>query len=104
MLVLTPLVAAAQADSAPPKPPTATRYRSFTIPVSVDRGGDYQPVEVHLLVSADQGKTWSTYARQKADASGFAFQARDDGEYSFASRTIDAKGQALPRQVKPEFT
>jgi hypothetical protein len=95
----TPAVAA-------PSPPFATNKRSFFIPVTVDRNSrDHQPAEVHLLVSADQGKTWSTYARQSTDATGFQFQARDDGEYWFASRTLDAQGQAKPpgSALQPEL-
>jgi hypothetical protein len=109
-LLLLPAIAAAQSEPVKPtapaataterpaaKPPLATSRRSFFIPVTVERAArDHVPVEVHLLVSADQGKTWSTYARQAADSKGFQFQARDDGEYWFASRTLDAQGRAKP--------
>ena len=79
------------------KPPLATNRRSFFIPVTVDRPtAEHTPKEVHLLVSTDQGKTWSTSARQGADSKGFQFQATRDGEYWFASRTLDAQGKAKP--------
>lgn len=82
----------------------ATNQKSFFIPVAVDRKqAGHDPVEVQLLVSADQGKTWSTYARQAADSKGFQFQGRDDGEYWFASRTVDAQGRAKPSEVEVEL-
>jgi hypothetical protein len=91
-LLLMPIVA--WADD---RDPLVTNRRSFFIPVTVDHASrDHVPTEVHLLVSADQGKTWSTYARQAADSKGFQFQARDDGQYWFASRTIDAAGKTRP--------
>ena len=80
-----------------PEPPLATNRRSFFIPVTVDRPtADHTPKEVHLLVSTDQGKRWSTAARQSADSKGFQFQSTRDGEYWFSSRTLDAQGGAKP--------
>src|SRR5688572_16851682 len=91
-LLLLPVVAAAQsepvrlpattpqAERPAPKPPLATNRRTFFIPVTVDRPtSDHVPQEVHLLVSTDQGKTWSTSARQGAASKGFQFQAGKDG-------------------------
>jgi len=34
--------------------------------------------------------------RHGADSKGFQFQATRDGEYWFASRTLDAEGKARP--------
>lgn len=74
-----------------------TNRRAFFLPVCVDRPtSDHTPKEVLLLVSTDQGKTWSTAAREPATAKGFQFQARGDGEHWFASRTLDAQGKARP--------
>jgi len=106
-----PVRQSAPADAASnPQPaarpkPLPTNRRSFFIPVTVDRSSrEHVPAEVHLLVSADQGKTWSTYARQTPDSKGFQFQGRDDGEYWFASRTLDAQGRAKPAgDVEPEL-
>jgi hypothetical protein len=94
----------AQTAAAPTTNPNsqllATNQKSFTIPVSVDRTQPgHQPQEVQLLVSGDQGKTWSTYARQVIDTKGFPFQTRDDGEYWFASRTVDKQGNTRPAGV-----
>ncbi len=44
------------------------------------------------------------YARQNPEAKGFLFQTRDDGEYWFASRTLDAQGRAKPAgEISPEL-
>ncbi|WP_145281903.1 hypothetical protein [Rosistilla oblonga] len=68
---------------------------SFDIPFSVERTGA-QPVEVQLFVSRDQGKTWKFFARQPANESGFPFQAPEDGDFWFSTRTIDARGISYP--------
>jgi hypothetical protein len=88
----SPTAAATEENSSPA--PLATRQTSFTIPFSVDPRTGASEVQLH--VSRDQGKTWSVYSRQKPDAGKFFFRAGDDGEYWFASRTVDAKGQGLP--------
>jgi hypothetical protein len=88
----SPTAAAPEENRSPA--PLATRQTSFTIPFSVDPRTGASEVQLH--VSRDQGKTWSVYSRQKPDAGKFFFRAGDDGEYWFASRTVDAKGQGLP--------
>jgi hypothetical protein len=66
-----------------------TRQNVFAIPFTVDRRVA-QPLEVHLYVSTDQGTTWQLAARQAPTARQFTFRSRGDGEYWFASRTLDA--------------
>lgn len=68
---------------------------SFDIPFSVEQTGA-QPVEVQLFVSRDQGKTWKFFARKPAGESGFPFQANEDGDFWFSTRTIDARGISYP--------
>lgn len=77
--------------------PTWVSFRSpkFEIPFSVDAIGT-QPVEVQLLVSRDGGTRWEMFARQPAGSRQFPFQATADGDYWFATRTIDAAGAAHP--------
>lgn len=77
-------------------PVHATRQSAFTIPFAVDRRVA-QPVEVHLYVSTDQGANWQLYARQPPQASQFSFRSSGDGEYWFASRTLDAAQRARPQ-------
>ncbi|MEZ6088242.1 MAG: hypothetical protein R3C05_09510 [Pirellulaceae bacterium] len=67
----------------------------FDIPFSVQQTGS-QPVEVQLFVSRDQGQSWKFFARQPATESGFPFQAKEDGDFWFSTRTIDARGVAYP--------
>ena len=68
---------------------------SFAIPFSVD-GNDGAVVEVQLLVSADRGATWHIYSKQKPGQGNFYFRASRDGEYWFASKTVDSKNQVFP--------
>lgn len=75
--------------------PVFTRDLGFTIPFSVDASAT-DIVEVQLLVSLDRGATWQLYLRQPASEKGFRFRGQRDGEYWFASRTIDRLGQARP--------
>ncbi len=86
----TPPPAKPEATAAPAPAPLATRQTTFTIPFSVDPRA---ASEVQLHVSSDQGKTWSLYSRQRPDAKQFLFRAAEDGEYWFASRTIDPQGR-----------
>jgi hypothetical protein len=83
------------AEVAAALPLHATRQAVFAIPFTVDRRVA-QPLEVHLYVSADQGASWQLAARQPPHASQFTFRSRGDGEYWFASRTLDAGHAARP--------
>ena len=84
---------AAARDTASQLPLYATRQNVFAIPFTVDRRITH-PVEVHLYVSTDHGATWQLSARQPPGARQFTFRSRGDGEYWFASRTLDASQQA----------
>jgi hypothetical protein len=105
-------VPAHQASAQSSTPPTAsappaiaTRQEFFTIPFSVPNASAADaPVEVRLFVSSDQGKSWQLFSRQHPSAGKFEFRAPRDGEYWFASRTIDRSGQMRPaRQYEPEL-
>jgi hypothetical protein len=78
--------------------PIPTRQTTFTLPFVIDQSTspDNQPVEVQLLVSADRGANWYLYTRQRPSEGQFSFRASRDGEYWFATRTIDAQNRALP--------
>jgi hypothetical protein len=86
----TPLPVERPAPEAPT--PLATRQTSFTIPFAVDPGAAR---EVQLHVTRDQGRNWSLYARQTPESGHFLFRAAEDGEYWFASQTIDLQGRPL---------
>lgn len=90
-------------DTARQLPLFATRQNVFSIPFTVDRRVA-QPVEVHLFVSMDQGATWQLSSREPPAARQFSFRARGDGEYWFASRTLDANQRPpSPEPLRPEL-
>ncbi len=89
------LCAHAPATSHAADPPVTSRFpsrvlrqTSFNIPFTVETAT--QPLEVQLYVSRDRGASWDLYARLNPSARFFPFQAAADGEYWFASQTIDA--------------
>ncbi|MFO0869402.1 MAG: hypothetical protein U0935_10770 [Pirellulales bacterium] len=83
--------------------PVYTRDTAFTIPFSIDAGAT-DLVEVQLLTSLDRGTTWHLYARLGPGEKGFRFRAPRDGEYWFASRTLDRQGQTRPGgQPEPQL-
>jgi hypothetical protein len=79
--------------------------QSFSIPFTVDQAGT-QPVAVRLFVSRGPGNEWKLTEQIKPDvvSKQFQFQAKNDGEYWFATRTIDAAGQAHPSgEITPQL-
>ena len=70
---------------------------SFSIPFTVDAAGT-QPVAVRLFVARGSSDNWKLFDQKKPTAKlkQFQYQADGDGEYWFATRTIDAAGQAHP--------
>ena len=83
--------------------PWVSRQTTFNIPFTVDltRG---MPREVQLFVSQDAGKTWHFYGRQVPTAKSFPFRASSDGDFWFASRTIDPQRSVPPvEQLRPEL-
>ncbi len=95
--------AAATRDNSARIPLYATRQSVFAIPFTVDRRV-VQPVEVHLYVSVNQGANWQLHSRQPPNTRQFTYRAPGDGEYWFASRTLDAAQQATPQgSLQPEL-
>ena len=81
----------------------STRLAGFGVPFKVDPE-DQSYIEVHLYVSADQGKTWQFYDRKQTDADEFPFQSKGDGEYWFALRTLSRDRKLLPEgKIGPEL-
>lgn len=79
--------------------------RSFTIPFTVDKTGA-RPVEVRLYVSHGPADPWQLLAHKSPDDSvpRFEFTADGDGEYWFATRTIDAAGNPHPNDdIQPQM-
>jgi len=79
--------------------------QSFSIPFTVDQAGA-QPIAVRLFVSPGPGGQWELLDQKKPDVASkqFQFQANRDGEYWFATRTIDAAGKAHPAgEITPQL-
>ncbi len=72
-----------------------TRLNGFNIPFKVNTD-DQSFVEVHLYLSVNQGATWEFYGRQPTTATEFPFQAKGEGEYWFAIKTLDRNRRLLP--------
>ena len=83
--------------------PIVTKQNTFSIPFSVENPND-RPAEVHLYVSADDGRRWVLYQKQAPYADRFHFRAGKDGRYSFAVRTVAQPGQKVEiENAKPEL-
>lgn len=80
--------------------PFYVNFNRFEIPFSVDQVGQ-RPVEVQLYVSRDAGAQWELYAAQAVSGKPFLFQADADGNYWFATRTIDEHGNSAP--LRPQL-
>lgn len=88
--------------SASPPPVLATRQTTFAIPFAVDAPRAASEVQLH--VSSDHGRTWSVASRELPSAGRFVFRAESDGEYWFATRTIDLQGRGpAADKLSPEL-
>ncbi len=74
------------------------KQKLFSIPYRLNRAQDSPdaPVEVQLFVSSDLGDSWKQISRARPEVLHFTYSAEQDGEYWFAVRTVDAKGQVHP--------
>lgn len=80
--------------------PVMTNESIFYVPFAIPNGpSETLPKLVELMVSGDQGATWSAYQQRPPQEGRFSFQAGGDGTYFFATRTIDQNGQSKPEQV-----
>ena len=95
-----PVTSAPVVADATPKPSKGCFIlgsRSFSIPFTVDATGT-QPVEVRLFASngTDDGWKLITKKRPSDPVKQFQYEAPGDGEFWFATRTIDSQGNAHP--------
>jgi hypothetical protein len=94
---------AAAAKAPAESPPYVTRMNDVEIPFTV-RGGDTpdkQPAAVRVFVSWDRGASWHFFEEKKPEDGRFRFRPKQDGEYWFATQTVDRSGKsdsAEPRQ------
>lgn len=95
------------AAAAPQLPaPFVTKQTEVEIPFTVRTGttADSQPSAVRVFVSWDKGVGWHFYEELKPEAARFRFKARQDGEYWFATQTIDRAGRAdSPQPRTPQL-
>ncbi len=81
--------------------PIQIRLKRFDIPFSIDAVGQ-RPAEVQLFVSRDAGGHWNKYSTQPPTAQKFLVDIAEDGDYWFATRTIDGAGNSYPQgAIKP---
>lgn len=93
-----------QPAGAPPgatAPPFITKQNDVEIPFNVRPGStpETQPTSVRVFVSWDRGKSWHFYEEKRPEEAKFRFRAKQDGEFWFATQTIDRAGR--PDSAEP---
>jgi hypothetical protein len=75
--------------------PYVTRQAEMEVPFTVRAGStpQTQPTAVRIFVSWDRGKTWHFYDERRPEEGRFRFRPRQDGEFWFATQTIDRSGR-----------
>jgi len=92
--ILTTGVASASAIE-----PVYWRTRVFFIPYQAAAQPTATIDKVQLLVARDGGGEWAVLQEAQAHVRGFSYHAPDDGEYAFALRTSDRKGNLTPTVI-----
>jgi hypothetical protein len=75
-----------------------TKSKAFNIPFRPE-AGNRRIVKVELYVSRDSGRSWSRVAVNNPNDGYFRFEARDEGWFYFAPRTIDQDNRAYPANL-----
>src|SRR5436190_197945 len=85
----------------PLPPPFVTKQNEVEVPFAVRSGtsAENQPSSVRIFVSWDRGQTWHFYDERKPDDARFRFRAKQDGEFWFATQTMDRSGR--PDSAEP---
>ena len=91
--------------------PTYWKQRMFFIPYQVrssqvkQRGKILEPIaKVQLLSSRTGTNDWVTLEEAESNVKGFSYHAPEDGEYWFALRHLDRRGQPWPTaEVRPQM-
>jgi hypothetical protein len=76
-------------------PPYVTQQREVEIPFTVKPGTspETQPVAVRVFVSWDRGQSWHLFEEKRPEEGRFRFRPKQDGEFWFATQTVDKSGQ-----------
>src|SRR5437667_3951004 len=84
-----------------PAPPFVTKQNDVEIPFNVRPGTstENQPSSVRIYVSWDRGQNWHFYDERKPEDARFRFRAKQDGEFWFATQTVDRSGK--PDSTEP---
>jgi hypothetical protein len=93
------------ADKSAPAP-FVTRQRDVEIPFSVRAGStpETQPASVRVFVTWDRGQNWHLYDERRPEDGRFRFKCKQDGEFWFATQTIDRAGRPdSPEPRKPQL-
>jgi len=93
---------------AQPRPlvPTYWKQRMFFIPYQVNQRGKLLDTiaKVQLLSSRTGANDWATLEEAEPNVQGFSYHAPEDGEYWFALRHLDRRGQPWPSAaVQPQM-
>ena len=82
-------------------PAFVTKQSEVEIPFNVRSGTspESQPSSVRVFVSWDRGQTWHFYDERKPEDARFRFRAKQDGEFWFATQTMDRSGR--PDSAEP---
>ncbi len=86
--------------------PTFWKQRLFFIPYQVQSSGKLlDPIaKVQLLTSRTGANDWTTLEEAEPNVQGFSYHAPEDGEYWFALRHLDRRGQPWPNaEVQPQM-
>src|SRR5262249_40944514 len=88
----------AQAQGPAESPPNKqyTQQRHFILPIELDEADRARINEVQLYVKTNPGEPWVCKQTVLATQSGFDLHAPQDGEYWFATATIDKAGKLNP--------
>jgi hypothetical protein len=85
--------------------PVVWGEEAFVIPYQWSSAADPARTRaVELYASTDRGRTWQKISEAQPSVRYFTYRAPQDGEYSFAIRTIDTAGNAWPAEpMRPEL-
>ncbi len=82
--------------------PFVTKQNDVEIPFNIrpSANPESQPTSVKVFVSWDRGENWHFYDERKAQDGRFRFRAKQDGEFWFATQTVDRAGR--PDSAEPK--
>jgi hypothetical protein len=73
--------------------------QQIRIPISIDPARRPEIKEIHLFVSADEGKTWDHQAVASTNQDAFSFSAPKDGMYWFSVVVVNQQNQREPADI-----